>query len=72
MLGVDSFTAIINPPQVMILAVGTIRERLLLRDGQPVQDRYCSLSLACDHRVINGAAGARFLGGICEVLEGSS
>ena len=70
MLGVDGFTAIINPPQVMILAVGAIRERLSLQDGEPVQTRYCSLSLACDHRVINGAAGARFLGAICEALEG--
>jgi pyruvate dehydrogenase E2 component (dihydrolipoamide acetyltransferase) len=69
MLGVDSFNAIINPPQVMILAVGAIRERLSLRDGEPAMTRYCSLSLACDHRVINGAAGARFLGAVCEVLE---
>lgn len=69
MLGVDSFTAIINPPQVMILAVGAIRERLSLHDGEPVMTRYCSLSLACDHRVINGAAGARFLSAVCEMLE---
>jgi pyruvate dehydrogenase E2 component (dihydrolipoamide acetyltransferase) len=69
MLGVDSFTAIINPPQVMILAVGAIRERLSLRDGEPVMSRYCSFSLACDHRVVNGAAGARFLGAVCEALE---
>ena len=69
MLGVDSFTAIINPPQVMILAVGAIQEQLVLKDGQPQMKKFCSLTLACDHRVINGAVGARFLAAICETLE---
>ncbi len=69
MLGVDTFTAIINPPQVMILAVGAIREGLALINGQPASTRYMSLTLACDHRVINGAQGARFLAAICEDLE---
>ena len=69
MLGVDSFTAIINPPQVMILAVGAIQEQLVLQDGQPEMSKFCSLTLACDHRVINGAVGARFLAAICESLE---
>ncbi|MEP1595422.1 MAG: 2-oxo acid dehydrogenase subunit E2, partial [Halieaceae bacterium] len=66
---VDSFTAIINPPQVMILAVGAIQEQLVLKDGQPEMSKFCSLTLACDHRVINGAVGARFLAAICESLE---
>ncbi|TDG13319.1 2-oxo acid dehydrogenase subunit E2 [Seongchinamella unica] len=69
MLGVDSFTAIINPPQVMILAVGGIRQRVVLDNGQVTAERFCSLSLACDHRVINGATGARFLAAICEGLD---
>jgi pyruvate dehydrogenase E2 component (dihydrolipoamide acetyltransferase) len=69
MLGVDSFTAIINPPQVMILAVGAVQEKLVLNNGKPETARYCSLSLACDHRVINGAAGAKFLAAICANLE---
>ena len=69
MFGVSSFTAIINPPQVMILAVGTIQERVVLRDGKPAGEHFCSLSLACDHRVINGATGARFLTSICEAIE---
>ena len=69
MLGIDSFTAIINPPQVMILAVGAVKEKLLLKDGKPETERYCALSLACDHRVINGAVGARFLAAICRNLE---
>ena len=69
MLGVDSFTAIINPPQVMILAVGTVQERLVLNGGKPEVARFCALTLACDHRVINGAAGAKFLAAICQNLQ---
>lgn len=69
MLGVTSFTAIINPPQVMILAVGGVQERVVLRDGGVAVERFCALTLACDHRVINGAAGARFLGDICSALQ---
>lgn len=69
MLGVTSFTAIINPPQVMILAVGGVQERVVLRDGSVAVERFCALTLACDHRVINGAAGARFLGDICSALQ---
>ena len=72
MLGVDSFTAIINPPQVMILAVGAIQERVVLKDGKSENARYCALTLACDHRVINGAAGARFLAAICEFMEATA
>jgi pyruvate dehydrogenase E2 component (dihydrolipoamide acetyltransferase) len=69
MLGVTSFTAIINPPQVMILAVGAIQERVILKDGKPLSARFCALTLACDHRVINGATGARFLAAVCESME---
>lgn len=71
MFGVTSFTAIINPPQVMILAVGAIQERVIFREGQPAVGQFCSLTLACDHRVINGAAGARFLAAVCQELEGA-
>ncbi len=72
MLGVTSFTAIINPPQVMILAVGAIQEHVILKDGKPELARFCALTLACDHRVINGANGARFLAEICETIEAGS
>lgn len=68
MLGVTSFTAIINPPQVMILAVGSVQERLVMREGSPAVERFCALTLGCDHRVINGAAGARFLADVCGAL----
>jgi pyruvate dehydrogenase E2 component (dihydrolipoamide acetyltransferase) len=71
MLGVTSFTAIINPPQVMILSVGAIQERVVLADGVAAIASFCALTLACDHRVINGASGARFLADICEVVESS-
>jgi pyruvate dehydrogenase E2 component (dihydrolipoamide acetyltransferase) len=69
MLGVTSFTAIINPPQVMILAVGAIQERVIFKDSKPALAQFCALTLACDHRVINGAAGAKFLAAICESME---
>lgn len=69
MLGVTSFTAIINPPQVMILSVGAVQERLVMRDGSPAVERFCALTLGCDHRVINGASGARFLADICNALS---
>lgn len=69
MFGVTSFTAIINPPQVMILAVGAIQKRVVLNGDKPELARFCALTLACDHRVVNGAAGARFLATVCETLE---
>jgi pyruvate dehydrogenase E2 component (dihydrolipoamide acetyltransferase) len=72
MLGVTSFSAIINPPQVMVLAVGAIGERVILNDGKPELARFCALTLACDHRVINGATGARFLAEICAIMEEGS
>lgn len=72
MMGVTSFTAIINPPQVMILSVGAIQERVVLREEKPEIERYCELTLGCDHRVINGAAGARFLAHVCETIEANT
>jgi pyruvate dehydrogenase E2 component (dihydrolipoamide acetyltransferase) len=56
----------------MILAVGSIQEKLVLIDGKPETERYCALTLACDHRVINGAAGAKFLAAICQNLDSVS
>lgn len=69
MLGVTSFTAIINPPQVMILAVGAIQKRVIFKDGKPALAQFCALTQACDHRVINGAVGTKFLAAICESME---
>ena len=69
MLGITDFTAIINPPQVMILAVGAVEKRIIAENDTPQVASLCTLTLACDHRVINGAAGARFMGEIKRYLE---
>ncbi|WP_337003295.1 MULTISPECIES: dihydrolipoamide acetyltransferase family protein [unclassified Microbacterium] len=69
MHGVDSFTAIINPPQGAILAVGRTREELTLVDGAVVAHRRMSYTLTADHRIIDGALGARFLGTLTQLLE---
>jgi pyruvate dehydrogenase E2 component (dihydrolipoyllysine-residue acetyltransferase) len=69
MFGIDSFAAVINPPQAGILAVGSITERPVVRDGQIVTAHLMALNLACDHRILYGADGARFLDRIRELLE---
>jgi pyruvate dehydrogenase E2 component (dihydrolipoamide acetyltransferase) len=69
MFGVDRFDAIINPPQVSILAVGAITDRLVLRDGQATAVSFVTLTLSCDHRVVDGAVGARFLAQLREHIE---
>jgi pyruvate dehydrogenase E2 component (dihydrolipoamide acetyltransferase) len=61
MFGIRQFTALINPPQSAILAVGTGEERAVVRDGKIVAATIMTLTMSCDHRVIDGAAGARFL-----------
>lgn len=61
MFGVDAFTAIIMPPQAAILAVGAITERVVSVDGTPVVRPMMTLTLACDHRVVDGARAAEFL-----------
>jgi pyruvate dehydrogenase E2 component (dihydrolipoamide acetyltransferase) len=69
MLGVDSFAAVLNPPQAAILAVGAIRERVVARDGRPVVRRTMHAALTCDHRIVNGAEGAAFLAAVSKTLE---
>ncbi len=70
MLGVSRFTAIINPPQVAILAVGAIERRVAALDGDAVAVRpFLTLTLAADHRVVDGALGARFLGRLRDILQ---
>jgi pyruvate dehydrogenase E2 component (dihydrolipoamide acetyltransferase) len=61
MFGVNSFSAIINPPQAMILAVGVGEERVVARKGQMVIRQMMSCTLAVDHRAVDGAMGAQFL-----------
>jgi pyruvate dehydrogenase E2 component (dihydrolipoyllysine-residue acetyltransferase) len=61
MFDVDSFTAIISPPQVAIMAVGAIAERVIVANGQPAVRRMMSITLSSDHRAVDGARAAAFL-----------
>lgn len=72
MFGVDHFDAIINPPQVGILAVGATRQRYVMTDGEPAWRPISELTLTCDHRGVDGVTGARFLSTLCEIVEGAS
>ncbi|HEY8639520.1 MAG TPA: dihydrolipoamide acetyltransferase family protein, partial [Solirubrobacterales bacterium] len=69
MYGIDSFSAVINPPQAGILAVGAINERPVVRDGEFAKAQLMSVTLACDHRILYGADGAQFLARIRDLLE---
>jgi pyruvate dehydrogenase E2 component (dihydrolipoamide acetyltransferase) len=69
MYGIDSFAAVINPPQAAILAVGAIAERPVVRDGSPGFAHLMRVNLACDHRILYGAGGAEFLARIRALLE---
>lgn len=68
-LGIESFTPILNPPQVAILGVNAIELRALRREGRVEFEDRIGLSLTCDHQVIDGAPGARFLGVVRECIE---
>ncbi|MGZ3582354.1 MAG: dihydrolipoamide acetyltransferase family protein [Ktedonobacterales bacterium] len=69
MYGVDAFNAIINAPQAAILAVGRIVDRVVPVDGQPSVQPTLTLSLSCDHRVVDGARGAEFLATVAKLVE---
>ena len=69
MFGIDEFTAVINPPEAGILAVGAITERPVLERGTVVARRRMRVTMSCDHRVIDGATGARFLQTVKRMLE---
>jgi pyruvate dehydrogenase E2 component (dihydrolipoamide acetyltransferase) len=70
MYGVDGFSAVINPPQAAILAVGSLKPRAVVDgDGNLVARSTIIVTLACDHRVLYGADGARFLARVRELLE---
>ncbi len=69
MLGVDSFIAIINPPQCAILAVGRVAPRVVAEDGMFAIKPVMTATLSADHRVVDGAIAARFLRHIKEDLE---
>jgi len=69
MFGVRQFDAIINQPHGAILAVGAVRDCVVAIDGQPKVSRITTLTLSCDHRVIDGALGARFLAAVKQALQ---
>ncbi|MCY3999983.1 MAG: dihydrolipoamide acetyltransferase family protein [Bacteroidetes bacterium] len=69
MFGIESFTAIINPPNACILAIGSIRDVPVVEDGAVVAGKRMKLTLSCDHRVVDGAVGARFMSTLKELLE---
>jgi pyruvate dehydrogenase E2 component (dihydrolipoamide acetyltransferase) len=69
MYGVDAFSAIVNPPQAAILAVGRIADRVVPVNGQPAVQPTMVLTLSCDHRALDGARGAEFLGALADLIE---
>jgi pyruvate dehydrogenase E2 component (dihydrolipoamide acetyltransferase) len=69
MFGIDRFDAIINPPQVAILAVGAGADRAIVRGGGVVVAKVATLTLSCDHRVVDGAVGAQFLQALRQTIE---
>jgi pyruvate dehydrogenase E2 component (dihydrolipoamide acetyltransferase) len=68
MYGVDAFNAIVNPPQAAILALGRIAERVVPVNGQPAVQPMLTMTLSCDHRVVDGARAAQFLQTLAELV----
>lgn len=69
MYGVDAFNAIVNPPQVAILAVSRIADRIVPLNGLPAVQPMMNLNLSCDHRAVDGARGAQFLQTLADLIE---
>jgi pyruvate dehydrogenase E2 component (dihydrolipoamide acetyltransferase) len=69
MFGIDEFTAIINPPDACILAVGGIKQVPVVKNGAVVPGNVMKVTLSCDHRVVDGASGAAFLQQVKSYLE---
>jgi pyruvate dehydrogenase E2 component (dihydrolipoamide acetyltransferase) len=69
MFGIDEFTAVINPPEAAILAVGAIEPKPVVRDNQIVVRKLMRVTMSCDHRVVDGATGAKFLQTLKKMLE---
>lgn len=69
MFGIEEFTAIINPPDACILAVGAIKQTPVVKNGQVVPGNVMKVTLSCDHRVVDGATGSEFLRTFRQLLE---
>lgn len=69
MMGIAEFTAVINPPDACILAVGGIKKELALENGEIIENNIMRLTLSCDHRVVDGAVGSKFLQTLKQNLE---
>ncbi len=69
MFGIEEFTAIVNPPDACILAVGGIKQTAVVKDGQLVPGNVMKVTLSCDHRVVDGAKGAAFLKTLKGLME---
>jgi pyruvate dehydrogenase E2 component (dihydrolipoamide acetyltransferase) len=69
MFGIEEFTAIINPPDAAILAVGGVQDVPVVKNGQVQAGQVMKMTLSCDHRVIDGVTGAAFLNTVKGYLE---
>lgn len=69
MFGIEEFTAIINPPEAAILAVGAMSPKPVVRDGEVVVRQMMRVTMSCDHRIVDGATGAKFLQTFKKILE---
>ncbi len=69
MLGIVEFSAVINPPEGAILAIGSVEEKPVVENGQITIGYRCRMTLSCDHRVVDGAIGAKFLQTLQQILE---
>ena len=69
MYGIKNFSAVINPPQATILAVGAGEQRVVVKNGAPAVANMMSVTLSCDHRAIDGALGAELIGAFKTLIE---
>jgi pyruvate dehydrogenase E2 component (dihydrolipoamide acetyltransferase) len=69
MFGIEEFSAVINPPEAAILAVGTIREEPIVKGAAIISGRRMRFTMSCDHRVIDGATGAKFMAALKATIE---
>lgn len=69
MFGIENFAAVINPPEGAILAVGAVRDEPVVKNGAVVPGKRMRMTLSCDHRVVDGAVGAKFLAALKKLLE---